>query len=116
MYNSDIVCCTSSYDRTIEAYKAQKVAQLGNSTGHNDFGWVVLSHSRSGNIAMHKWYTTDVLIPFIKEQRCLNGLPEDSIAFYQLDGELAQISCFQESDILDLLNRNHICVGKLPAF
>lgn len=107
--------CLHLYDPIIDEFKAYKVDKLGFSCGHNDPGYIILSRGRSGNVELHKWYTNNIIIPYVKEQRRINGLADDSLACYQLDGETKQIQCFSEYDVLLSLENNHICVGKLPA-
>lgn len=60
-----ILVLTAMYDYIIEEFKLTKIDKLGFSMGQRDFGYILLSNGRSGNVAMHQWYTEEVVTPYI---------------------------------------------------
>lgn len=40
------------------------------------------------------------MVPYVRNLRTANFLPEDSTAWYQLDGENMQIKCYKDEEML----------------
>jgi hypothetical protein len=80
-----------------------------------DKGYVVVCKSRAGCESFFKWFNENVLVPFVKDIRRNNNLPDNSTAWYQLDGEDVQIKCYKDQNMLNYLEENNIVIGKPSA-
>lgn len=98
-----------------DKYDAYKVYGLGYCVGQSSKGYVVFCNSRTCNESFYTWYMNVILIPYVKSQRRHYKLNDDSSAFFQLDGEMTQIQCFQNTAMIKLMEDNHVTVGKPPA-
>ena len=89
------------------------VPGLGNSIDLSNKAFVVFTKTRCANVKFYEWFNSIALVNFVLNLRQLRSLPEDSIAWFQLDGEAIQIECYQGvNNMLDLMTQHHIVVGK----
>ena len=87
---------------------------LGVSTDVNAGAWMVFCRTRCANVKFYMWFNEVVLIPFIRDVRKANDLLVTDTAFFSLDGEPAQIKCYEDKGVLEMLEVANIVVGK-PA-
>ena len=99
-----------------DAIDIHQIYGLSSSTSPDEFSYVVFTKTRSGNAALFRWMTNLVLIDFVNKIRNhLRPEVKNSQAWYQIDGELAQINVFKEDAIKQLMVENNIVVGKFPG-
>lgn len=98
-----------------EDIDVHEVSGLGIGTHIGAKGYIVICDTRQCNVAFYRWFNKTILIPTVNELRRVHELPEDAVAWYQLDGEEIQIRCYQDPTLLRELAANHICVGKPPG-
>ena len=76
---------------------------------------IVFSQTRTPTNAYYKWWLSDYLVPYVTKLRTCYNLQPDAYFLLQLDGELDQIDVFEDSEIKNLMNDNHIAVLKSSA-
>ena len=91
-----------------------RVKNLGVGTGPGCSAWLVFCNTRCCNIAFFRWLFTVAIIEAIQCVRNVYELP-DQLAWLQLDGEPIQIKCFEEPEVLKVMEVNNTTVSKLPA-
>ena len=101
-----------------ECYPLQ-IPGLAGSNMQGDFGWLVLMKTRQPNAKFLDWYTREVIVPFVEQQRedfrlYLDAqLKEPCPSMWVLDGEEAQMRLFDDYRIRDLLRQKVIDALKL---
>jgi len=92
-----------------------KVDGLGVGTDITNHGHIVFMQTRGGNDKFFKWFTETALVSFVREIRKAKGYEEDSWAYLLLDGEDAQIKVYQDMHLREVLEKEHIILGKPAA-
>jgi len=90
----------------------EEVPMLSYGVSVNDTSYIVLCKSRAANESFYQWYNINIMIPFINDIKRVYGLDANATTWYQLDGEDTQIRCYEDNNILQELENNHIVVGK----
>jgi hypothetical protein len=96
----------------LETYE---IPGLGIGTNLESKGHLVFSSTRAGNVPFFRWFTLNILVPFVQAVRRKRGLLDSSPAFLQMDGESIQIQCYEDPEVLAVLELNNIVIGKGPA-
>mmetsp|Transcript_32984 Transcript_32984/g.45233 ORF Transcript_32984/g.45233 Transcript_32984/m.45233 type:complete len:589 (-) Transcript_32984:104-1870(-) len=92
------------------------VPGLGNSIDIANKAYVVFTKTRCANAKFYEWFNSTVLVSFVSDLRRLRNLPDDSMAWFQLDGEAIQIECYRQgSNTLQLMTEHNIVIGKPAA-
>ncbi|KAJ1418822.1 hypothetical protein B484DRAFT_400370 [Ochromonadaceae sp. CCMP2298] len=100
-------------DQEIDVHE---VLGIGAGTSPKETAFIVFSKTRVPQLEFYKWYIRFILVPWVQELREIYGLSTDVPAFFQLDGEAAQIAPFlKDTQIRQLINEHNILVGKPPA-
>lgn len=97
---------------TIDVYEVKGLDTHG---GLDNKGYLVFCKTRACNAEFYRWFNRTVLKKLVCDVRKEYGLDESEHAWFQLDGEQTQISCYEEEAILEDLAENLIIVGKPPA-
>ena len=91
------------------------VTGLGIGTNPEAAAWVVFCRTRCCNRRFFEWISIMCVVPFIRSTRIANRLPEDSPSYFQLEGELEQVSVYTDDSLLATLKDCHIMIGKPPG-
>jgi transposase len=93
-----------------------EVIGIGAGPSPREKAWIVFSKTRVPRIDFYKWYLKMVFIPWVQELRQIYSIGADIPAYFQLDGEAAQIGPFlTDPYIRQLMAEHNIMVGKPPA-
>ncbi|KAJ1394479.1 hypothetical protein B484DRAFT_472798, partial [Ochromonadaceae sp. CCMP2298] len=93
-----------------------EVAGLGIGSGTDTSGYVVYMHGRVPGKKFYVWYLREVLLKWVWALRQTFDIEDTVPAWFQLDGEAAQIAPFLEDiGIQQMLKEHNIVVGKPPA-
>ena len=98
-----------------EEVDVHEIYGLGIGGGIGNRGWIVFCQQRAGNKAMFKWYHQAVLLPFVQFLRSTDPALQNRPAWFQIDGEQIHLKIFQDDEMLELLKKDNIVVGKPPA-
>jgi hypothetical protein len=98
-----------------EVFHAYEIPGLGIGTDIGSRGHLVFCATRGCNLAFYKWLNNNFLVPSVMRIRSAYNLPDDCLAWFQLDGEPKQIECYEEQQMLDHLSETFIAVGKPSA-
>lgn len=97
---ADPVFCVQDPKMAVGAIDVHEVPGLGVSTVHSK-AYVVFVKTRACNANFYKWFNTTILIPFVQMQRAVYNI--NNLAWYQLDGEQAQIDVYNTPEMLATL-------------
>lgn len=112
---ADPVYIIADENMTKEDIDVHTVSGLGHGVGIENKGYVVFAKTRCVNVKFYEWYNTAVLVQFIINIKAHRNLSNDSVAWFQLDGEAVQIECYKSPAVLKILSDQHVVVGKSAA-
>ncbi|KAJ1404376.1 hypothetical protein B484DRAFT_437184 [Ochromonadaceae sp. CCMP2298] len=93
-----------------------EVAGLGIGSGLDTSGYVVHMRGRVPGKKFYTWYLREVLVKWVWALRNTFGIAATVPAWFQLDGEAAQIAPYlEDTGIQEMLREHNIVVGKPPA-
>lgn len=107
------IICDESMEK--EDLAVHELPAFGVGGRLDETAYLVFCRTRGCNSNFYEWFNTVVLIPFVQLTRKTMGLPEDSQAWFQLDGEAVQIKPYSGGVMLEQMKAANITVGKLPA-
>ena len=92
-------------------FDPHRVVGIGVGTEVGSVGYLVFCKSRSPPATFFKWYDNTILFDFIDVIRRTYDI-EDTYAWYQLDGEINQVSGYEDPSVLESYRTRNINVGK----
>jgi transposase len=96
-----------------QAIDVHEVTGIGAGTHPGETAYIVFCKSRVPQLEFYKWYVRIILVPWVQELREIYGIDTAVPAFFQLDGEAAQIAPFlTDTQIRELCDEHNILVGK----
>ena len=98
-----------------DEFRHYEIENLGVGTQLGNKGHVLITKTRCGNTKLYAWFIEKFLVEFIKRIKATYNLPDDSEAWFQLDGEAVQIYPYFNERLFNMLKSNLAHVGKLPA-
>lgn len=114
-FQTDPVYVLQDENMTEDEFRTYPIKGLGVGTNVDNRGHVVITKSRAGNDAYHRWLFSSIMVPFIKKLREFYQLGEDQWAHVTMDGEPNQIPIVFEKEVREFLLANRIYVSKFPA-
>jgi hypothetical protein len=91
----------------------KEVAGIGAGASSKEISYLVYSKTRCPTVEFYKWYIRIVLIPWVQELREYYRISTDVPAYFQLDGDAAQIAPFlHDTQIRELMDEHNVLVGK----
>ncbi|KAJ1419561.1 hypothetical protein B484DRAFT_466098 [Ochromonadaceae sp. CCMP2298] len=91
----------------VKDFRAEQVISIGARSSPREKGWVVFAKTRVPKIDFYKWYLKIFFVPWVQELRQIYGVGVDVPAYFQLDGEAAQIGPFLEDTYIRQLMTEH---------
>ena len=120
-----MVCCLAIKEMGDEEFIVEKIMGMSHTPAAGQFGYICFAKTRGCNAAFYRWYYSNVVIPFIDQQRLDNDLgkkdvyghwTDDSMkALVTSDGEAIQIAGVFEDEILAALEFAKVQMGKHSA-
>jgi transposase len=103
----------ADHDMVDQEIDVHEVKGIGAGSSPAETAFLVFCKTRVPQLEFYKWYIRIVLVPWVQELREIYDLDPSVPAFFQLDGEAAQIAPFlKDTQIRDLMNEHNILVGK----
>ncbi len=100
---------------SVEEFDWYKVKGLGIGTEPGSFAYLYFCKTRSANKNFFNWLHTTVITAAVLRLQGVYGLANDTLAWFQLDGEPCQIACYKQAEMQQHLHKCFIAVGKPPA-
>lgn len=113
----DPVYIIADDNMTDEEFRVYEIAGLGVGVNIDNKGYLLITKSRSLNLAAYRWYYKTYVVNMVALVRKVFKLEDiDKYpCFLHLDGEAIQIDPIFSADILETLKLNNIHVGKVAA-